>query len=62
MEANRLTPPRQPQRLVRVEATEPVEGDGVGDSDKALLEAADAHETVDEIDVAHDDEVKNLLQ
>ena len=44
--------------MVSVEATEPVEAVGVGDSDNALLEAVDAHETVDEIVAAHDDEIE----
>ena len=42
-------------------ATEPVEVFGVGDGDNALLEAADAHETVDEIVAAHDDEIKKSI-
>ena len=44
--------------MVSVEATEPLEAVGVGDSDNALLEAVDAHETVDEIVAAHDDEIE----
>ena len=48
--------------MVSAEDTEPLEAAGDGDSDNALLEAADAHETVDEIVAEHDDEIKNLLQ
>ena len=44
--------------MVSVEGTEPVEAVGVGDSDDSLLEAVDAHETVDEIVAAHDDEIE----
>ena len=48
--------------MVGAEDAEPVETAGDEGGDDALLEAADAHETVDEIAAAHDDEVKNLLQ
>ena len=44
--------------MVSAEDTEPVETAGDGDSDNALLEAADAHETVGEIVAAHDDEIE----
>jgi len=47
--------------MVSVEATEPVEAVGVGDGDNALLEAVDAHETVDEIVAAHDDEIEKSI-
>ena len=47
--------------MVSVEATEPLEAVGVGDSDNALLEAFDAHETVDEIVAAHDDEIEKSI-
>ena len=40
------------------EDTEPVETAGDGDSDNALLEAADAHETVDEIVAVDGDEIE----
>ena len=47
--------------MVSAEDTEPVETAGDGDSDNALLEAADAHETVDEIVAAHDDEIEKSI-
>ena len=46
--------------MISAEDTEPVETAGDGDSDNALLEAFDAHETVDEIVAAHDDEIKKI--
>ena len=48
--------------MVNTEDTAPVETAGDEDSDNALLEAVDAHETVDEIVTAHDDAIENLLQ
>ena len=48
--------------MVGAEDAEPVETAGDGGGDDALLEAVDAHETVDEVVAAHDDEVKYLLQ
>ena len=47
--------------MASVKATEPVDAVGVGDSDNALLEAVDAHETVDEIAAAHDDEIEKSI-
>ena len=48
--------------MVGAEDAEPVETAGDGGGDDVLLEVVDAHETVDEVAAAHDDEVKYLLQ
>ena len=47
--------------MISAEDTEPVETVGDGDSDNALLEAVDAHETVDEIVAAHDDKIEKSI-
>jgi hypothetical protein len=44
--------------MISMETTEPVEAVGFGDSDDVLLKAVDAHETVDKIAAAHDDEIE----
>ena len=47
--------------MVSMEATEPVEAVGVGDSDDTPLEDVDTHETMEEIVTVNGDEAENFL-